>query len=169
MANMIHLASGQGILLYSFISLHAILLFSFRYCNYVIMDLATQKIISYFVAIKHQVYKYKYEDCKNDIILYYQVSSGGSGAMEPYAAKTCLLSLVSDCQLQIASFTTDRSSTIKTMMRSDSLLSSIKHEYDPWHWISKLIIIIKSNEKNIFSHRECNERCVRCYQAKVLC
>ena len=73
--------------------------------------------------------------------------------MEPYAAKTCLLSLVSDCQLQIASFTTDRSSTIKTMMRSDSLLSSIKHEYDPWHWISKLITIIKSNEK-IFVHTE---------------
>ena len=90
--------------------------FRARYCNYVIMDLATQKIISYFVAIKHQV-------------------SGGSGAMEPFAAKTCLLSLVTDCKLAIASFTTDRSSTIKTMMGSDVLLNSIKHEYDPWHWI----------------------------------
>ena len=114
------------------------------------MDLATQKIISYFVAIKHQV-------------------SGGSGGMEPYAAKTCLLSLVTDCQLQIASFTTDRSSTIKTMMRSDSLLASIKHEYDPWHWISKLITTIKFSEYNICFHRECYERCVRGQQAEVLC
>ena len=61
--------------------------------------------------------------------------------MEPYAAKTCLISLVSDCQLKIATFTTDRSSTIKTMMVSDALLISIKHEYDPWHWISKYLFL----------------------------
>jgi hypothetical protein len=57
--------------------------------------------------------------------------------MEPFAAKTCLMSLVSDCELNIASFTTDRSSTIKTMMLSDSMLITIRHEFDPWHWISK--------------------------------
>ena len=56
--------------------------------------------------------------------------------MEPFAAKTILMSLVSDFQLNIATFTTDRSSSIRTMMR-DPFLSHIHHEFDPWHWISK--------------------------------
>ena len=78
------------------------------------MDLLSQKIISYFVAIKHQVYN----NClvSNYFFNIYLKVSGGSGAMEAFAAKTCLMSLVSDCELNIASFTTDRSSTIKTMM-----------------------------------------------------
>ena len=62
--------------------------------------------------------------------------SGGSSAMEPYAAKTCLLSLLSYA-VKIASFTTDRSSTIGTMMKSDPRLELIVHEYDVWHFISK--------------------------------
>ena len=39
-------------------------------------------------------------------------------------------------KLKIASFTTDRSSTIDTMMKADPLLASIVHEYDIWHWNS---------------------------------
>ena len=55
--------------------------------------------------------------------------------MEPFSAKSVLLSLQSDCQLKITSFTTDRSSTIKTMMLGDPCLRGIRHEYDPWHMI----------------------------------
>ena len=57
--------------------------------------------------------------------------------MEPFAAKTCLLSLLS-YDVTISSFTTDRSSTIGTMMKSDPLLENIVHEYDVWHFISKV-------------------------------
>ena len=62
--------------------------------------------------------------------------------MEPYAAKTCLLSLLS-FDLPIASFTTDRSSTIATMMTGDPRLSHIRHEYDIWHFISKFLVYSK--------------------------
>ena len=55
--------------------------------------------------------------------------------MEPMAAKTCLLSLLS-FDLTISSFTTDRLSTIDTMMKADTRLSGICHEYDIWHWNS---------------------------------
>ena len=61
--------------------------------------------------------------------------------MEPFAAKTCLLSLIG-FGLVIKSFTTDRSSTISTMMKGDPALSNIQHEYDPWHWISKSFSLI---------------------------
>ena len=60
--------------------------------------------------------------------------------MEPYAAKTCLLSLLS-FGMNIGSYTTDRSSTIETMMKADSRLENINHEYDVWHWISVLKLI----------------------------
>ena len=62
--------------------------------------------------------------------------------MEPFCAKTLLLSLKFDCELNITSFTTDRSSTIKSMMVADPRLSSIRHEYDVWHMISKCNCII---------------------------
>jgi hypothetical protein len=56
--------------------------------------------------------------------------------MEPFAAKTCLLSLLS-YDIAIASFTTDRSSTIGTMLKGDPRLELIVHEYDVWHFISE--------------------------------
>ena len=56
--------------------------------------------------------------------------------MEPFAAKTVLTSLVTDYELDIATFTTDRSSSMRTLMREPGL-SHIGHEFDPWHWISK--------------------------------
>lgn len=93
--------------------------FSARYCNYIVMDLTTKHILTFFTAIKFQV-------------------SGGSSAMEPYAAKTCLLSLLSYA-VKIASFTTDRSSTIGTMMKSDPRLELIVHEYDVWHFIKSVM------------------------------
>ena len=55
--------------------------------------------------------------------------------MEPFAAKTVLTSLVTDYELDIATFTTDRSSSMRTLMREPGL-SHISHEFDPWHWIS---------------------------------
>ena len=55
--------------------------------------------------------------------------------MEPFAAKTILTSLVTDYQLDISTFTTDRSSSMRTLMREPGL-RHIKHEFDPWHWIS---------------------------------
>ena len=55
--------------------------------------------------------------------------------MEPFAAKTVLTSLVTDYELDIATFTTDRSSSMRTLMREPGLCH-IKHEFDPWHWIS---------------------------------
>ena len=55
--------------------------------------------------------------------------------MEPFAAKTILTSLVTDYHLDIATFTTDRSSSMRTLMREPAL-RHISHEFDPWHWIS---------------------------------
>ena len=62
--------------------------------------------------------------------------SGGSANMEPYACKTVLLSLV-NYGLNISTFTTDRSSSIRTMLQNCPEFSKILHEFDPWHWISK--------------------------------
>jgi hypothetical protein len=59
--------------------------------------------------------------------------------MEPYACKTVLLSLVS-YGLSIVTFTTDRSSSIRTMLQSCPEFSHIVHEFDPWHWISTRFI-----------------------------
>ena len=47
--------------------------------------------------------------------MYTQVKS--SGAMEPYAAKTLLKNLVTEHELTPDSLTTDRSSTMKNMIR----------------------------------------------------
>ena len=97
--------------------------------------------------------------------------------MEPYAAKTILVSLVSDCKLKIATFTTDRSSSIRSMMQ-DPLLSHIHHEFDPWHWISKFNtipkqgfgIILKPSYLYLFIYsRASNERCVESRQEFELC
>ena len=89
--------------------------FSARYCNYVVMDLSTKHILDFFTAIKFQV-------------------KGGSAAMEPFAAKTCLLSLL-EYGVTITSFTTDRCSTIASMMEKDPRLAAIRHEYDVWHFV----------------------------------
>ena len=105
--------------------------FNARNCNYLIMDLGTKRILSFFTAIKFQV-------------------AGGSAAMEPFAAKTCLLSLINNFGVKIASFTTDRSSSIASMMREDPILKNIDHQYDIWHWI-------KSVMKDIFNY--CKAKC----------
>ena len=70
--------------------------------------------------------------------------------MEPFAAKTCLLSLLS-YDLTISSFTTDRSSTIETMMKADPRLAKICHEYDIWHWNSKYFSA-QPNQKIVVEH-----------------
>ena len=67
-----------------------------------------------------------------------------SSAMEPYAAKTLLLSLAWDHGLSIFSITTDRSSSMRTMLEEigDELPSNYvppKHEFDIWHWIKAVL------------------------------
>lgn len=93
--------------------------FRARFCYYVVMDLGTREILGFFTAIKHQV-------------------TGGSANMEPFACKTVLLSLV-NFGLNIASFTTDRSSSIKNMLQSCPEFRSIAHEFDPWHMIKSIM------------------------------
>ena len=100
------------------------------------MNLKDRSIIALWVAVKHQVdiqYLNMYYSC----LLYLKVSS--SSAMEPYALKTLLLSLIENFQVSIYSLTTDRSSTIKSMMQEDSRLNGIKHCYDVWHWIKRFV------------------------------
>ena len=61
--------------------------------------------------------------------------------MEPFAAKSILTSLVTDYTLDIATFTTDRSSSMRTLMREPGLCH-IGHQFDPWHWISTILFCI---------------------------
>ena len=61
--------------------------------------------------------------------------------MEPFAAKTILTSLVTDYGLSISTFTTDRSSSMRTLMREPGLCH-IGHQFDPWHWISVYLIYL---------------------------
>ena len=63
-----------------------------------------------------------------------------SGEMEPYCAKTILLQLTHELGLQIDSLTTDRSTTMRTMIRtlSPELPANhppITHYFDIWHLI----------------------------------
>ena len=68
------------------------------YCTYTVQDLTTQAVVGLYVAQKTQV--------------------KSSSDMEPYAAKTILLNLANEHGLQTASLTTDRSSSVKTVIRS---------------------------------------------------
>merc|ERR1719186_1251879 len=70
--------------------------FSAAYCTYSVQSLKTKKIVATWVAAKHVV--------------------KSSAAMEPYAAKTILNNLVFDHNLAIDSMTTDRSTTMKSML-----------------------------------------------------
>ena len=70
---------------------------SARFCTYVIQSLKNNKIIAVWVANKSMV--------------------ASSSKMETLAAKSLLLNLVSEHELIIDSFTTDRSSDMRTLMR----------------------------------------------------
>ena len=96
--------------------------FTARYCTYYLMDLSDRSIIALWVAIKHQV--------------------SSSSAMEPYACKTLMLSLLEEYEVKINSLTTDRSSTIKQMMTEDVRLEDVKHCYDVWHWIKRYVALL---------------------------
>jgi len=98
--------------------------FSAAYCTYSVQSLVTKKIISLWVAAKHVV--------------------KSSAAMEPYAAKTVLRSLVFDHHLHPDSFTTDRSSSMKSMMiefneELPADLPKILHLFDIWHWVKAVL------------------------------
>ena len=85
--------------------------------------------------------------------------------MEPYCAKSVLLNLVHEHELRITSFTTDRSTSVKTAVRLifkdfvqniliDLLFSELEtempvgfpviiHYYDIWHFIKVLSILFE--------------------------
>ena len=90
--------------------------------------------------------------CDNVILkMYFPKVTGGSANMEPFAAKSILTSLVTDYSLDIATFTTDRSSSMRTLMREPGLCH-IGHEFDPWHWISmhSFFFYITNIQRQIF-------------------
>ena len=71
--------------------------FTAAYCTYTVQDLRNKSVVGLYVAQKHQV--------------------NSSSEMEPYSCKTLLLNLAWEHGLQMDSFTTDRSTTIKTLLR----------------------------------------------------
>ena len=89
--------------------------FSAAFCTYIVQDLNTQAIIGLYVAQKYQVLEIF------DILLLLSkmvfVQTSSSAEMEPYCAKSVLLNLVHEHELRITSFTTDRSTSVKTAVR----------------------------------------------------
>ena len=77
-------------------------------------DLDSKKIIGLYVAEKKMVSELS-KIYQNQYHLYYQVRY--SGEMEPYCAKTVLLQLTHELGLHIDSITTDRSTTMRSMIR----------------------------------------------------
>ena len=96
------------------------------FCTYSIQSLINKKIISLWVANKSMVLQYIYV-----LISFYtkfccKVSS--SGGMETFAAKSLILNLAWEHDLEIDSLTTDRAKDMKTLMRYGSnILSRNKH------------------------------------------
>merc|ERR1719154_21500 len=70
--------------------------FTAAYCTYTVQDLHSNAVIGLYVAHKHQV--------------------KSSAEMEPFCCKTLLLNLAWEHELKISSFTTDRSSSVKTVL-----------------------------------------------------
>ena len=98
--------------------------FTACYCTYTIQDLESNAIIGLYVAQKQQV--------------------KSSAEMEPYACKTLLMHLAWDHDLFVDTFTTDRSTSIKSMIDelSESLPPKhpkIAHFYDVWHFIKSIL------------------------------
>ena len=98
--------------------------FSASYCTYVILDLNSSKVLAIWVAEKSMV--------------------SNSSDMEPYAAKTLLLSLAWDHDLIIDSITTDRSTSMRIMLEEiykdlPSDHKKFSHYFDVWHWIRLVI------------------------------
>ena len=92
--------------------------FSAMYCTYSVQDLDSKKIVGLYVARK-------------DMVRY-------SGEMEPYAAKTILLHLTHEFGLKIDSITTDRSTTMRSMIKGLSKELPVLHGpltqyFDIWH------------------------------------
>ena len=79
--------------------LYRILLIGFTaaICTYTVQDLHSNAVIGLYVAHKHQ--------CKS------------SAEMEVYSCKTLLMNLTWEHRVQINTFTTDRSSSIKMLLR----------------------------------------------------
>ena len=68
----------------------------------------------------------------NLIFLYFSIIKVSSSAeMEPYSCKTLLLNLACEHGLKINSFTTDRSSSVKTVLRFNSVFALNVN----WMWI----------------------------------
>ena len=82
-----------------------------KHCTYYVLSLNTDKIVAVYVAMKRQV-------------------TGGSGAMEPAAARTCIEFLEWALGKIITAFATDRSVTMRKMMAN--LFPHINHQFDIW-------------------------------------
>ena len=96
------------------------------YCTYSVQDLDTKKIIGLYVARKDMVSIHAMSNKTYFKLFYYQVRY--SGEMEPYSAKTILLQLTHEFGLVIDSITTDRSTTMRTMIRyADFIVRHIMH------------------------------------------
>ena len=98
--------------------------FTAGFCTYTVQDLRSNAIIGLYVAQKYQV--------------------KSSADMEPFACKTILMHLAWDHDLAVDTFTTDRSTTIKSMIEDlDQSLPDghpkIEHRYDPWHFIKNIL------------------------------
>ena len=89
-----------------------ILGFSASYCTYVLMDLHGSKVVGLWVAQKHMVSRTQFKTKLYTITN--QVKS--SAEMEPYAAKSLVLNLAWDHDLMMDSITTDRSTSMRTML-----------------------------------------------------
>ena len=100
----------------SFILLMLILGFSAHYCTYSLQSLETNQILSTWVASKHVVSVFLFSIHK---LITDQVKS--SAAMEPYCCKSLLINLQEEFNLTPDSLTTDRSTTMKSMIRLDVL------------------------------------------------
>jgi len=102
--------------------------FSAFYCSYFVMDLLTKKVLGFWVATKEM--------------------ATSSSMMEPLAAKEVLLDLAHGHDLRIDTVTTDRSSSMKTMMSELGLdlpdgYITPAHLFDIWH-------VIKGVNKDLF-------------------
>lgn len=117
--------------------------YSASFCTYVIQELLHKRIVAVWVAQKHM--------------------TSSSAAMEPFAAKRLLLELTLEHGLFLYSLTTDRSTSMKTMMCELNVMligvcPPILHWYDVWHMIKNIMKDVwdagklkKSSEINLWS------------------
>ena len=96
-----------------------------KHCTYNVININTDFVVAVYVAMKRQV-------------------SGGSGAMEPAAARCCL-QFLEVAGVEVAAFCTDRSSSMRTMMATE--FPQISHQFDIWHAAKNVSQSLAKEEK----------------------